>query len=239
MCTLVVAREVFPNAPLVIAANRDEFLSRPSAGPTIWRDGGIPFVAPRDLLAGGTWLGVNARSVFAAITNRRDVPKRDDRRSRGELVTKALGLATAKEAAATLAALDGSAYNGFHLVLADGDSAHLVWGDGKRMHAQSLDAGVHVITEEGFDGRSRRARAAFDYVQSLREPDPKSLAPLLTMHAADPFDGMCNHADALGYGTKSSTIMSLGQGGVSLWHCDTRPCEGGEFVEMHRLLTAL
>lgn len=239
MCTLVVAREVFPNAPLVIAANRDEFLSRPSAGPTIWRDGGIPFVAPRDLLAGGTWLGVNARSVFVAITNRREVPKRDDRRSRGELVTKALGFVNAKQAAEAIAALDGSAYNGFHLVIADKDTAHLVWGDGRRMHAQALDPGVHVVTEAGFDGTSRRAQAALDYVHSLREPSPDALRPLLTMHADDPFDGMCNHADLLGYGTKSSTVMNLGEGGVSMWHCDTRPCEGGRFDDVSRLLATL
>jgi len=238
MCTLVVAREGFPNAPLVIAANRDELLARPSAGPTIWRDGGIPFVAPRDLQAGGTWLGVNARSVFAAITNRREVPKRNDRTSRGDLVTTALGFATAIEAAEALASLDGSSYNGFHLVIADAATAHLVWGDGHRIHAHALDAGLHVVTEAGFDGTNRRAQTAFDYLRHLAEPNVEALRPLLSTHAENPFDGMCNHADAIGYGTKSSTIMRLGEGGVSMWHCESRPCEAGAFNDVSHLFTA-
>lgn len=238
MCTLVVAREVFPDKPLLIAANRDEFLSRPSTGPTIWRDGGIPFVAPRDLLAGGTWLGVNAQSVMVAITNRRDVPKRDDRRSRGELVTRALGFPTAKEAAQAMRSLDGSSYNGFHLVIADSASAHLVWGDGERMHASPLSPGIHVVTEAGFLGTTKREQAALAFMQRLTEPHPDALASLLTMHAHEPFDSMCNHADAFGYGTKSSTVMMLGNPGVSMWHCDERPCEGG-FVDIANLLAGL
>lgn len=239
MCTLVVARGVFPNTPLLLAANRDEYLSRLATGPTIWCDGGIPFVAPRDLLAGGTWLGVNARSVVAAITNRREVPKRDDRRSRGELVTKALGFATATEAAEAIASLDGASYNGFHLVIADGETAHLVWGDGQRMHLHPLDGGLHVITEAGFDGKNRRAQAVFDWLRHLDEPNVEALRPLLTLHASDPFDGLCNHADAIGYGTKSSTVVRFCEDGISMWHCDTRPCEGSGFDDVSHLVANL
>ena len=67
MCTLVLAAGVFPGASLVIVANRDELLDRPSSPPLRWSEG---FVAPRDDLAGGTWLGINAAGVFVGITNR-------------------------------------------------------------------------------------------------------------------------------------------------------------------------
>lgn len=240
MCTLVVARDVFPGAPLVMAANRDEFLARPSAGPELWRDGPIPFVAPRDLLAGGTWLGVNARGVVAAITNRRAVPKRDDRRSRGDLVVLALSHATASAAAEAVFALDGAAFNGFHLTIADRHSAQIVWGDGERMRSRPLAAGIHVITEAGIEGLTHREQRASSFMERLsREiPDVFALRKLLTLHADDPFDGLCNHADAFGYGTKSSTIMTLGEDDISMWHCDERPCEGS-FVDMKVLLREL
>lgn len=238
MCTLVVARHVFPESPLVVAANRDELLARPAAGPRLWRDGPIPFVAPVDLRAGGTWLGVNAERVVVAITNRRSVPNRDDRRSRGELVTKALALPTAEEAAEALASLDGALYNGFHLVMADETSAYLVHGDGERIRSLPLASGVHVITEAGFEGETRREARASAFMRHLESPRLDALASLLSTHAEDPFDGLCNHADALGYGTKSSTVMTLSGEGTSMWHCDARPCEGS-FEDRGALLKEL
>ncbi|PSP47352.1 hypothetical protein BRC60_08635 [Halobacteriales archaeon QH_1_68_42] len=56
MCTLVFAWQVFPDAPVVAAANRDELLDRPSEPPSvIEEEPGV--VAPRDAEAGGTWIG--------------------------------------------------------------------------------------------------------------------------------------------------------------------------------------
>ncbi len=71
MCTLIVLHRCVPGRPLVVAANRDEFLDRPAAGPALrMRDSG-PILAPLDLEAGGTWLGLNGRGVFAGLTNLR------------------------------------------------------------------------------------------------------------------------------------------------------------------------
>jgi uncharacterized protein with NRDE domain len=46
MCTLVAFIHVWPGAPLVIAANRDERLDRAASDPTRWV--GERFFAPRD-----------------------------------------------------------------------------------------------------------------------------------------------------------------------------------------------
>ena len=68
MCTLIAIHRRIPGAPLVVAANRDEFLDRPTEGPAV-RDGDpAPVLAPRDVRAGGTWLGLGAHGVFAAVT---------------------------------------------------------------------------------------------------------------------------------------------------------------------------
>src|SRR5580698_8268449 len=55
MCTLVAFIRVWPGSALVVAANRDERLDRAASGPTRWA--GEKFFAPRDEVAGGTWLG--------------------------------------------------------------------------------------------------------------------------------------------------------------------------------------
>jgi len=92
VCTLIVAWRVFEEAPVCVAANRDEAVDRPSTSPRRWpRD--PPVVAPRDERAGGTWLGYNAEGLLAAVTNRW-MPGEGER-SRGLLVRDALGARSA------------------------------------------------------------------------------------------------------------------------------------------------
>ena len=72
MCTLILLDRVVPEFPVVVAANRDEFYARPAAPPArfVPGDGKLAFVAPQDLEAGGTWMGLNSNSVFVGLTNR-------------------------------------------------------------------------------------------------------------------------------------------------------------------------
>src|SRR5690349_8113988 len=102
MCTLIAAVRQFPGFPLVIAANRDEFLGRPSTPPRLW-SGEAPFLAPRDEQAGGTWLGLTPTGMFVGVTNRFGVPKDGKRSSRGMLVVDALRKPTAAALHADLA----------------------------------------------------------------------------------------------------------------------------------------
>src|SRR5215831_485545 len=82
MCTLAAYVRVAPEIPLLIAANRDEYLDRPSAEP------GLIAYEPRvfagqDLSAGGTWFGVNQHGMVVGLLNRRQSDGADaTRRSR-------------------------------------------------------------------------------------------------------------------------------------------------------------
>lgn len=69
MCLLIVLRGEFAEHPIVVAANRDERKDRASSPPGLWVGRRRRVIAPRDRLAGGTWLGVNDRGLFAGITN--------------------------------------------------------------------------------------------------------------------------------------------------------------------------
>src|SRR5690349_17229607 len=114
MCTLILAHRYFQGAPLVLAANRDEFLARRASGPGVV-DGSPKILMPRDEVAGGTWLGLNAGGLFVGVTNRAGSSVDRARRSRGLLVADALRAGSAAELHRELARLDPSIHNAFHL----------------------------------------------------------------------------------------------------------------------------
>lgn len=90
MCLIALAYKVHPEFPLILAANRDEFLDRPAEPARFWP--AEPHVlAGRDRKAGGTWLGVTTGARFAALTNYRDLRRAPVAGpSRGALVRAAL-----------------------------------------------------------------------------------------------------------------------------------------------------
>lgn len=67
MCLIVFALDCHPRYRLVLAANRDEYFSRPTAPAAYWPDA-PQVLAGRDLAAGGTWLGVTTTGRLAADT---------------------------------------------------------------------------------------------------------------------------------------------------------------------------
>lgn len=120
MCTLVLLRRPGSAWPLLLAANRDELLSRPWRPPARhWPDrAGV--VAGLDVLAGGSWLGINDYGVVAAVLNRvGSLGPAENKRSRGELVLDALDHADARAAAEALADVDPEAFRPFNLIIAD------------------------------------------------------------------------------------------------------------------------
>src|SRR2546423_1884908 len=69
MCTLVILRRPEHEWPVIIGANRDEMIDRAAKPPgRHWPDR-TEVVAGLDLLAGGSWLGLNDWGVAAAILN--------------------------------------------------------------------------------------------------------------------------------------------------------------------------
>jgi hypothetical protein len=90
MCVLVIGWRVRDDAPVVLAANRDEAYDRESAPPETIAAGAGWALAPRDRRAGGTWIGLSSSGLVVAITNRRGGDFDPARPSRGELCRAAL-----------------------------------------------------------------------------------------------------------------------------------------------------
>jgi uncharacterized protein with NRDE domain len=224
MCTLVVGLGLDRRWPVLVAANRDERLGRPSEGWALRSGpGGLRYASPGDLLAGGTWMGVSDRGLFAAVTNYHapfEWYPDPARRSRGELVPLALAAGDVEGAARALAAQEAARWNPFHLVVADRGGGLLWWHDGEASGLERLGPGLHVVTESNRDGRGPRAERV--RARWPTDPSPQRLREALTLH--DPA-GTCIHGDPH-YGTRSSAILRLaGELAASeLFVTDARPC---------------
>ncbi|MEN9797082.1 MAG: hypothetical protein RL653_778 [Pseudomonadota bacterium] len=235
MCTLLAAVQRHPRYPLLVAANRDERLDRPASGPLEWRSGPLPFVAPRDEVAGGTWVGLNAAGLFVAVTNRFGAPRDDSRRSRGALVVEVLGQRSAEALHAWMARLEPRAFNPFHLLYADAQHAFVTWTDGTTLTQQGLGPGLHVVTEQSFReepvARARALTAGFEGLPDCASPG--GLFSLLRRHdEGDPFAGTCIHAPSFHYGTRSSTVVMLGRDAADTrFYASEGPAHAGTLVE--------
>lgn len=179
MCTVVLLRRPDHDWPLILAANRDELISRPWLAPgRHWPDR-THVVAGIDELAGGTWLALNNEGVCAAILNRENAlgPVKD-KRSRGELPLEAVDHAEAKEAAKALAALDPESYRSFNLIIADAVNAYWLRSTGEaesRVETIEIPIGISMITAQDLNSpaspRIKRHRSRF---QNAPAPDPEA-----------------------------------------------------------------
>lgn len=223
MCTLVLFFRVFPDYPIVIAANRDESLTRPSLTPV--RLGETPWVyGGQDQLAGGTWLGVNEHNVAVGVLNRHSQTPADSRcRSRGQLCLDALKQHSATAALQALRANRDDAYNPFNLVLIDHESAYVVDNHTHAFTVRQLPAGIHIVTNRDPNDaacpRIARFSPRFSDIARAFGNHTGSLSTLFTsLHhqmathgegSGETRDGLCLHLD--GYGTCSSTLIAYSQ----------------------------
>jgi uncharacterized protein with NRDE domain len=152
MCLIVFAWQMMPQTPLVAAANRDESYDRPAAAASWWND--QPHIyAGRDLLAGGTWMGVAQSAAcgsrFAALTNIRAPSEcRPDAPSRGHLVSHFLASNLTPQAYVEQLSGTTAHYNGFNLLV--GDRNTLLWysnrGHDHPYNGQPLPPGIYGLS---------------------------------------------------------------------------------------------
>jgi uncharacterized protein with NRDE domain len=225
VCTLAVYFRVFPAHPLVIAANRDEYLARPAAPPMLLRDEPPRAFGGLDLVAGGTWLGVNEAGLVAGLLNRRvATPPDPSRRSRGLLCLDALAASRAPEVASAVAAVPAGRYNAFNLLVADASDAFVAaQATDAAPRVDALAPGVHVLTNLDVNDPTcpRIAASHRRFVAAgeafLADTDEEAfvarLRDVLADHvtALDPRGpgSLCVHAGE--YGTRSSSVLLLGR----------------------------
>ena len=125
MCLIVFAYKIHPKYKLILAANRDEFYNRPTKS-AIWWEDKPHILGGRDLKAKGTWMAVDKKGRFAAVTNYRDLSNiREDAKSRGNLPVNFLDGLSNSENYTREVLEEGSSYNGFNLLVMDDEMVHI------------------------------------------------------------------------------------------------------------------
>jgi uncharacterized protein with NRDE domain len=243
MCLLVVASRIVPGEPLIVGANRDEVLERPSTSVTVLADGPPRVLGGRDELSGGTWLAINADGVCAGLTNQPLGDAKDpSKRSRGELPLAAAGHRTAAAAVdALMRGFDPGDYNGAWLLVGDRTSLYFVDFTGARVVAVELGPGIHVLENRAVDSPSAKVslvRSGLGDVESASSDGDAVVSAfrrVLTDHRIPegderPNSANCVHLDT--FGTRSSCIVRVGAavGEVTppprpqMWVADGPPC---------------
>ena len=231
MCLIAFAIGASARWPLVIAANRDEFLNRPTLPLARWHtDAGKEIISGRDQRAGGTWLGVSPDGRVAMLTNVREPQPSTGERSRGELVTR--WLEGDMDAGQFMAQTQSAAYGAFNLVLGNFQTSAWHWLtnriDERGWHSHALDPGIYGLSNSALDTPWPKTLALKQALASaLATPDPDTLqtklwsalqdrqrasthklprtgVPLAQEHAlSSAFVDFPEH----GYGTRCSTVL--------------------------------
>ncbi len=239
MCLIVFAWRAHPDYPLVVAANRDEFLARPAV-PAHWWTDAPHLLAGRDLEAGGSWMGLARTGRFAALTNYRDPSRRiEGAPSRGALVREALSAEAGAHEVLQQLAGTSERYAAFNLLVGDGDSLGVLESTTGRV--RMLAPGVYGLSNHLLDSPwPKLLKARQGLAEALRAlPAGTSAAPqqedalnerLLSL-LCDPRPAPDPHLPetgvslewerwlspafirAPGYGTRCSSVVLIGQDG--------------------------
>lgn len=251
MCTILVARHHHPRFPLVVAANRDELTARPATAPSVL-DAEHDVWGGRDLLGGGTWLGVTGGRFLVAVTNQRTHRWPDrSRASRGELVMELLRARDLDAACARVERVAPNTYNEANLLFGTTDALRVAYlRDGAPTRVEAVPDGISVLTNGELGDRAHFPKIARlealvaapwpDDVQNLSSMLQAALAdharPALHEIAAPPDGSIFTHAmlaelHALcihteGYGTVSANVLCFGHdGALAHWlHAAGPPC---------------
>ncbi|MCH2184363.1 NRDE family protein [Myxococcota bacterium] len=258
MCTLIAVHRCIPGRWLAVGANRDEFFDRPSEPPRIRLAGETRVVAPLDRRAGGTWLGVGAHGVFAALTNLASGSPDPTMKSRGSIVWNALSCESARDAATVMEALPVRSFNPFNCFVADEQEAFLIsYRD--RPEAMPLEPGVYVIgnadalaSRQGCRGdatgrdpkqvRVERVEAQVEAALSLSGEDRLAALQTICRLHGTPEDEQavtCLHGSDT-YGTRSSILLEMSDADREsrLLYADGAPCTS-EYSDFSSLLDEL
>lgn len=152
MCVIFFAYQKHTDYPLILLANRDEFYERPTEKAGIWAD--FPSIfGGRDLVGGGTWLGVNKDGKFSAVTNYRNPNLPKGLRSRGDLVADFLKSGESAENYLNKVRRQAEEFSGFNLLVGEINSQknELFYFSNLSGKIQKLSAGIYGLSNHLLD----------------------------------------------------------------------------------------
>jgi uncharacterized protein with NRDE domain len=252
MCLIVFAWRAHPRYRLVLAANRDEYLDRPSAPLDYW-DAKPDVLGGRDIEKGGSWLATNIDGRWAAVTNFRDGrPMAPSPLSRGHLVSNYVASdGSAMDYAANLAR-PLTRYPGCNLLI--GDTRSLFYASNR--HERRADAtvaalspGIHGLSNHLLNTPWPKVERSKQTMRELVKANSIHLADALFQLLSDrteasddelPETGISSDRERMlsapfivsdGYGTRASTVLLMDNDGTVVMQ---ERCFGAGGIELAR-----
>lgn len=247
MCLLFFSYQTTPGYRLVVAANRDEFLNRPTA-PLGFFDADQTILAGRDLEGGGTWLGITEQMRFAALTNYRN-PSANiaNAPSRGEILTDYLSGSIDAEEYMRKLVERSRRYNGFNLIL--GDKQGLYYHCNTATGVQKLQPGFYGLSNSLLDVPwpkvVRGKKMLYPHMVATNHIDVATLFKLLGDDSRPPDDQLPDTGidlvwerllssiciDGADYATRSSAVITVTDTGKITFVEKTRRPPPGKLVQ--------
>lgn len=181
MCIINLHLQDHPTYKLIIAANRDEFLQRPTAPASFWEDA-PHLLAGRDLEAMGTWLGITKQGRFAALTNYRN-PKLEspNKKSRGDIVEQFLNRNDDPTEYLQQLRNNREQYNGFNVIVGTVDE--LFYYGNEQKEIIPLQHGTHGLSNHLLNTPWPKVQKAkkllHDYVTTVEKVEIEQLFHIL------------------------------------------------------------
>lgn len=238
MCLIFMALDAHPRFRLLVAANRDEFHTRATAPVAAWsNDGDSDIIAGRDLVAGGTWMGMTRSGRFGALTNYRGPALSDPNPpSRGHLVTDFLASDLSAARYCDELRAEGHRYNGYSLLAYDGES--MCCYSNRADEFTELASGVHGLSNHLLNSPWPKVTRGVDAIERELVADRSDEALVETLFAMlkdshrprdeelpDTGVGVERERElapmfVLGeaYGTRSSTVLAVEGNGEAWMH---------------------
>lgn len=225
MCLITFAWDPKAEFPLLLSANRDEFYQRPTAAAQFWSEQ-PEILAGKDLKEGGTWLGVNIRGQFAALTNFRDGKNNSSGRySRGKLVAQFLNQDIEPLDYLSQVQQQAEDYQGFNLIV--GNASGIAYFSNRHSQPPTLlESGIYGLSNHLLNTPWPKVEKAINKMQH----QPSEITDLLSLlndeeKAAEhllPDTGIPKDWETLlssqfiispTYGTRCSTALRIHQDG--------------------------
>lgn len=245
MCLILFAYQYHPEYPLVLAANRDEFHSRPTA-PLGFHGPSHELLCGRDLEGGGTWLAAARSGRIAGLTNYRELERHGPGApSRGLLASSCVLSRESLESHLHAMMAQAHSYAGFNLIA--GDGAGLFYCTNRAAGVRRLSSGLYGLSNHQLDTAwPKVARGKEKFRSTLAHPgapDTEAIFGLLRDRHAPPDDQLPDTGVGAAwerilapifiqspiYGTRSSSIILLHKSGLLRFIERTHAVEG--FVE--------
>lgn len=211
MCFILIAINVHPGYPFIVAANRDEYHDRPTRIAAAWPEH-PDIIAGKDLDQGGTWLGISQEGKFAALTNFRDPENFDpERKSRGGLVLDFLTGDDRDKRYTDKIKRELNDYNAFCLLLGDVNGLHCVSNRSKGV--QELTTGIYALSNHLLDTPWPKViygKALLE--KTLKENEvlaPELLFDILATDVETGPEDVTIFISGNKYGTRCSTVITM------------------------------